>query len=246
VAVLSLASPIFFWIRFFEGIVMTHIFPTEEHDCVIVAEVEPNLRFERMDIAGVIIAGGKGTRLGGGKPLRPFGMSTLLDAVVARVRPQVEELALNVSVTDRERYLDRGVELLTDGEAGDIGPLAGILASLEWAERRGAKQLATFPADTPFLPRDLVRRLLQCSGGAVAAHDGERLHGLCAIWPIDARAELRRAVREEGVRSLRHAISHVGGKECVIDGPPHAFFNVNTPDDLATAERILAEIPELG
>src|ERR1700723_2202755 len=109
-----------------------------------------------MQIAGVIIAGGKGVRLGGGKPARAFGRSTLLDAVIARARPQVDALALNVRAAESERYRDRGLELFTDSEEGDIGPLAGILAGLEWAERRGAIWLATFPADTPFLPRDLV------------------------------------------------------------------------------------------
>jgi molybdopterin-guanine dinucleotide biosynthesis protein A len=198
-----------------------------------------------MRIAGVIIAGGKGARLGGNKPLRAFGQSTLLDAVIARARPQVDELALNVSAVELERYRDRSLELLTDSEDGDIGPLAGILAGLEWAERRGAIWLATFPADTPFLPRDLVSRLL-ASGNAAAAHDGKRLHGLCAIWPVRARAELLRAVREEGIRSLHGAMTHLGGRECVISGDVHAFFNVNTPEDLAAAERILAETPEFG
>lgn len=198
-----------------------------------------------MQIAGVIIAGGKGARLGGDKPLRAFGRSTLLDAVIARVRPQVEELALNVSAAESERYRDLGLELLMDGEEGDIGPLAGILAGLDWAEQRGALWLATFPADTPFLPRDLVSRLLAPSHGAAAAHDGKRLHGLCAIWPVNARVELLRAVREEGIRSLGRAMRRLGGRECVLDGNAHAFFNVNTPKDLAQAERILAEMPEL-
>jgi molybdopterin-guanine dinucleotide biosynthesis protein A len=196
-----------------------------------------------MQIAGIIIAGGKGTRLGGDKPLRAFGQSTLLDAVIARARPQVDALALNVSAVALERYRDSGLELLTDSEEDDIGPVAGILAGLEWAERRGAIWLATFPADTPFLPRDLVRLLL-VSGGAAAAHDGERLHGLCAVWPVHARAVLMRAVREESVRSLSHAITYLGGRECVINRDVHAFFNVNTPQDLEEAERILAEMRE--
>ena len=198
-----------------------------------------------MKIAGVIIAGGKGARLGGEKPLHPFGRSTLLDAVIVRVRPQVEELALNVRADRSEHYRDRGLELLKDGEDGDVGPLAGILAGLEWAERRGAVWLATFPADTPFLPRDLVGRLL-ASGGVAAAHDGERLHGLCAIWPVKDRAALLRAVRQEGVRSLHGAMMHLGGGACVFDIDARAFFNVNTPDDLTMAERILVGMPEFG
>lgn len=198
-----------------------------------------------LQVAGVIIAGGSGTRIGGDKPLRAFGQSTLLDAVIARVRPQVDELALNVSAAASERYRDHGIELLEDHEEEDIGPLAGILAGLAWAERCGAIWLATVPADTPFLPRDLVSLLLACSDGAAAAHDGQRLHGLCAIWPVRVRAELSRAVREEGIRSLRQAIARLGGRECIIDRGPHAFFNVNTPQDLEAAERILAETPGL-
>ena len=175
-----------------------------------------------MQIAGVIIAGGKGVRLGGDKPLRPFGQSTLLDVVIARVRPQVEELALNVSKAELERYRDRRLELLEDGEEGGIGPLAGILAGLEWAEQRGAAWLATFPADTPFLPRDLVSRL-RTSGRAAAAHDGERLHGLCAIWPVNRRTELLRAVREEGARSLSGASGASTAVNACFMAPPTRF-----------------------
>lgn len=193
-----------------------------------------------MQIAGVIIAAGRGARLGGDKPLCRFGDATLLDAVIERVRPQVEALALNVRAAETDRYRDHGLELLNDREEGDIGPLAGVLAGLEWAERRGAAWLATFPGDTPFLPPDLVRRLL-ASSCAAAAHDGERLHGLCAVWPVSARAMLLHGVREQGVRSLRQAIRHLDGQECVVECDARAFFNVNTPEDLAEAEHILAD-----
>jgi len=203
-----------------------------------------------MTVVGVIIAGGKGLRLGGDKPLRAFGGATLLEAVVNRVRPQVEDLAINVPQDALPRYrvcLGNDFELLSDDEPGDVGPLAGVLAGLDWAERRGASWLATFPADTPFLPRDLVKRLLVASRGSVlaAAHDGKRLHGLCAIWPVGARAALRDAVRNEETRSLRQAIVHLGGLECVFDGAATDFMNVNTPEDLREAERILANSPLL-
>jgi molybdenum cofactor guanylyltransferase len=199
-----------------------------------------------MEIVGVIVAGGKGLRLGGDKPLRAFGGATLLEAVIERAGPQVEQLAINAPHEALPRYralLGNGFELLNDDEPGDVGPLAGILVGLDWAERHHASWLATFPTDTPFLPRDLVKRLLAASGGSVpvAAHDGERLHGLCAVWPVRARAALRDSVRNGEMRSLHRAIAHLGGVECVFEDAATDFMNVNTPEDLREAERILAK-----
>lgn len=201
-----------------------------------------------MEIAGVIVAGGKGLRLGGDKPLRAFGGATLLKAVIERAGPQVDQLAINAPREALSRYralLEDDFEILTDDEPGDIGPLAGILAGLDWAERRHAAWLATFPSDTPFLPRYLVERLLASSRGSVpvAASDGERLHGLCAVWPVRSRAALRDAVHNAEMRSLRQAIAHLGGVECVFEGRAADFMNVNTPEDLREAERIQAKSP---
>ena len=162
------------------------------------------------------------------------------------MKPQVEQLAINVPKEALSRYgacVD--LKLLSDDEPGDVGPLAGILAGLDWAERRHASWLATFPTDTPFLPCDLVKRLLAVSRGAmpVAAHDGKQLHGLCAVWPVRLHAALRDAVRNGEMRSLRGAIAHLGGVEHVFDGAEADFMNVNTPEDLREAERILAKLP---
>lgn len=197
-----------------------------------------------MEIVGVIVAGGKGVRLGGDKPFHALGGTTLLEAVIKIARPQVEDLAINVPKDDVARYRALvGIDfpLLSDDEPGEIGPLAGVLAALDWAEQRGASWLATFPVDTPFLPHDLVKRLLAASPGSapVAAHDGQQLHGLCAVWPVCARAWLRDAVRNEQMRSLRQAIAYLGGRECLVDAGATAFMNVNTPEDLREAERIL-------
>ena len=199
------------------------------------------LQNSRMSVLGAIIAGGKGERLGGDKPLAPFRGRTLIEAVIERAAPQVDALALNVIATRvprlRELFRDR-FEFVCDTEAGDIGPLAGILASLLWAKGHDATWLATFPADTPFLPRDLVGQLLESA--PAAAHDGARIQGLCAIWPIDGYQHLLDAVRDNGLRSPRDAIILLGGKACKIRREEHAFFNVNSPDDLAQAERIAA------
>jgi molybdenum cofactor guanylyltransferase len=199
-----------------------------------------------MEIVGVIVAGGKGMRLGGDKPLHAFGGATLLDAVIGRVRPQVEQLAINAPNEALLRYrafIGNDLELFSDDEPGDVGPLAGILAGLDWAERHHAAWLATFPADTPFLPRDLVKRLRAASPDSVpvAAHDGKQLHGLCAIWPVRSRAALRDAVRNGQMRSLRQAIAQLGGVACVFERRATDFMNVNTPEDLREAERILGK-----
>jgi molybdopterin-guanine dinucleotide biosynthesis protein A len=201
-----------------------------------------------MEIVGVIVAGGKGVRLGGDKPFRAFGGATLLEAVIERAKPQVERLAVNAPRDALPRcraLLGNDFEMLNDDEPGDIGPLAGILAGLDWAEQLQATWLATFPADTPFLPRDLVGRLLASSHGSVpaAAHDGERLHGLCAVWPVGSQAALRDAVRNGQMRSLHQAIAYLGGVECVFEGGAADFTNVNTPEDLREAERLLAKSP---
>jgi molybdopterin-guanine dinucleotide biosynthesis protein A len=201
-----------------------------------------------MEMVGVVIAGGKGLRLGGDKPLHAFGGATLLETVIERMKPQVEDLAVNVPSVALSQYrarLGSGFELLSDHEPGDIGPLAGILAGLDWAERRGASWLATFPSDTPFLPRNLVARLLASSrsSGPVAAHDGDQLHGLCAVWPVRLRQALQDAVRNEKLRSLHRAIARLGGAECAFEGGAVDFMNVNTPEDLREAERILANSP---
>ena len=201
-----------------------------------------------MDIVGVIVAGGKGVRLGGDKPLRAFGGATLLEAVIERAKPQVEQLAVNAPRDALPRYralLGNDFALLNDDEPGDVGPLAGILSGLAWAEQRRASWLATFPADTPFLPRDLVKRLLASARGSVpvAVHDGERLQGLCAVWPVGSHAALRDAVRTSDMRSLHRAIAHLGGIACVFEGDATDFMNVNTPEDLREAERLLAKSP---
>ena len=199
--------------------------------------------------AGVIIAGGRGERLGGDKPFRAFGGATLLGAVVERVRPQLDSLAVNI----RKDYLPRclahwgnDLEFVFDDEEWDVGPLAGVLAALHWAKCRGAAMVATFPGDTPFLPRDLVRRLTDRSQGLApaVASDGNRVHGLCAVWPASSYERLLHGVRNENIRSLRQAIAYLGGCECVIDCDPRAFFNVNTPEDLLEAERMASQAPQ--
>lgn len=196
------------------------------------------------EIAGVIVAGGAGTRAGGRKSLLPFGSGTLLDAVIARVRPQVGMLALNVPASESEFYRTRvrgGFLLLhDDATLPPIGPLGGVLAGLEWAARcAGRHWLASFPGDTPFLPNDLVAQLrASATDSPVAAADAARTHALCAIWPVACAESLRSGIMAGRLRSMLSAVEGLGGKSVQVRCEPDAFFNVNTKDDLAAAESI--------
>jgi len=196
-----------------------------------------------MSIAGAIIAGGEASRMGGEKALLPFAGGRLLDAVVARVRPQVDMLALNLRGDARVKT---DLPILTDTIADKPGPLAGIVTALEWAASQGnVDWLATFPCDTPFLPMNLVATLRAAAHGdaPVVAHDGTATQNLCALWPLSSLDHLREAVVSRGLRRLGEAQKELGAISCPVSAPAHAFFNINTPDDLAEAERIALTLP---
>lgn len=204
------------------------------------------------DIAGVIIAGGTGRRMGMQKPLAPFLGGHLIDAVIARVRPQVRTLALNVARDQRalfHPYAD--LELISDRPAPAIGPLGGIEAGLAWAERLdGITWLATFPCDTPFLPRDLVTRLAaNCAGDdarPVSLRDGGELHALCTLWPVAARAAVTAGIAARNFRSVRDALAALNARTLEWRDAGAAFFNVNTQEDLAAAEALAKAAPPEG
>jgi molybdopterin-guanine dinucleotide biosynthesis protein A len=194
-----------------------------------------------MTIAGIIVAGGEGTRIGGRKPLLPFGDGVLLDAVIAIAQPQVSELALNIPRGDEPEYRTRygnRFPLVFDSFVQGTGPLAGIVAGLEWMQGR-VEWLAVFPCDTPFLPRDLVSKLSAARNGdrPVAAEYNNRLQGLCSLWPANALGALRSGVADGTLRSPQRALDVLGGVRCRIDAPD-AFVNINSIDDLERARRM--------
>ena len=206
-----------------------------------------------MTPCGVILAGGLARRMGGGdKALRPLGGVPLLDRVIVRAAPQVAGLCLNAN-GDPSRFAPWTLPVVPDDVPGAPGPLAGILAALDWAAatRPEIELVASFPCDAPFIPRDLVARLAAARRGeraeiAVAASGG-RTHPVVALWPVALRGELRRALVEEGIRKVerwmaRHPTAVV---EFACD-PADPFLNGNTPEDLAEAERLLARHPELA
>lgn len=196
---------------------------------------------------GVILAGGLATRMGGGdKGLLLLGGQTLLNRVIDRLEPQVAELALNAN-GDPGRF-DLGLTVLPDSIDGYAGPLAGVLAGMDWAAAQGADTIVTVAADTPFFPCDLVPRLLEASEGMTyplvlaATPDPKRgtaRHPTFGLWPVALREDLRTAL-QGGLRKVVIWTEQHDGRETVFRANGFdPFFNVNTPEDLAKAEAML-------
>lgn len=200
------------------------------------------------DIVGVLLAGGLARRMGGGdKPLRTLGGKPILDHVVARARPQVRSLLLNVN-GDPARFASYGLPMAGDVIKGHAGPLAGILTGMEWARKTHpeAKWLASFATDAPFFPATLVqdlRRAAEAEGAEIAcAQSGERTHPVFALWSVALADDLRAAMIGEDMRKIdawtaRYRIVHVDFPTDPFD----PFFNINKPENLAEAEALFAE-----
>ncbi len=197
---------------------------------------------------GVILAGGQARRMGGGDKGRlMLGGQSLLDHVISRFEPQVAAVALNAN-GDSARFEDVDLPVLKDSIEGFAGPLAGVLAGLDWAASQGAETLVTAAADTPFFPCDLVPRLMMEADGmehplVLAAtpcvKGGRNRHPTFGLWPVALRDDLRAAL-EGGLRKVVLWSDQHNGREALFsDQPFDPFFNVNTPEDLARAEEFL-------
>ena len=196
------------------------------------------------DVAGVILAGGLSRRMGGGdKGLRLLAGRPILDHVIARARPQVGPLVLNAN-GDPGRFAEYGLPVVPDSVDGFAGPLAGVLAGLDWtaANAPDCTHMISFACDAPFLPTDLVERLVHEAAGQGAdlacAESGGRAHPVFGLWPLALRDDLRRAMVDEGIRKVdvwtaRHRLVRVA----FADQPVDPFFNANRPEDLDVAER---------
>ncbi|MEM9320091.1 MAG: molybdenum cofactor guanylyltransferase MobA [Pseudomonadota bacterium] len=182
---------------------------------------------------GVILAGGQARRMGGGDKGRlMLGAHSLIEHVINRLRPQVSRMALNAN-GDPTRFGDLGLPVLADSIADHPGPLAGVLAGLDWAASQGAASIVTVAADTPFFPRDLVARL-EAAGPLALAADGNGRHPTFGHWPVALREDLRDALTSGQRKIVVWTDSHHAG-EAMFPGED-AFFNINTPDDLAAAK----------
>jgi len=203
--------------------------------------------FHGVRIAGVLLAGGQSRRMGGGdKSLRLLGGRPILARVIERARPQVAVLALNAN-GDPARFGEFGLPVIADSVPDFAGPLAGVLAGLDWAAATmpGVTHVASFATDAPFQPLDLVPRLVAGLGGGrhrlACAASASQAHPVFALWPIELRAELRRALVEEEIRKVdrftaRYTLAQVDFPVGEVD----PFFNTNRPEDLEAAERLLA------
>jgi molybdopterin-guanine dinucleotide biosynthesis protein A len=199
---------------------------------------------------GVILAGGLARRMGGGdKPMRTVAGRPILDHVVERIAPQCDGLVLNAN-GDPVRFAAWGLPVVADTVEDYPGPLAGILAALEWAaeHRPGVEWVASAPGDCPFLPRDLVSRLHEARIAAglplAVATSGDQAHPVVGLWSVGLRQDLRQALVKEGLRRVdrwtaRHGVAAVSWPVEPVD----PFFNANTVEDLAEAEQLAASLP---
>jgi molybdopterin-guanine dinucleotide biosynthesis protein A len=200
---------------------------------------------------GLVLAGGQATRMGGGdKTLLKVGGETILSRTLSRVTPHCEAVALNAN-GDPSRFAAFGLPIIADSVADFAGPLAGILAGMDWAhsERPSIEWLASVPGDCPFLPRDLIPRLHDAARTEktplACAKSGDWRHPVAAIWRVALREDLRKALTVEGLRKIeiwteRHRVALAEWP----DQPFDHFFNTNRPEDLVKAEEIAARFPE--
>ncbi|HBV53826.1 MAG TPA: molybdenum cofactor guanylyltransferase MobA [Rhodobacteraceae bacterium] len=195
-------------------------------------------------VGGVILAGGKATRMGGGdKGMRAVGDRRLIDHVITRITPQVAQVALNAN-GDAARFSEFGLPVLADGLPDYPGPLAGVLAGMDWAAEQGFDAVVSVAADTPFFPMNLVKDLSQHAGPSglcLAASPDEtgriQRQPTFGLWPVALRHDLRAAL-VDGLRKIVIWTERHKAGQAVFVETANPFFNVNTPDELLQAEAI--------
>jgi molybdenum cofactor guanylyltransferase len=199
-------------------------------------------------VLGVLLAGGLAQRMGGGdKPLKLVAGISILDRVIGRMVMQCDGLILNAN-GDPNRFAFTGLPVIPDSLPDYQGPLAGILAGMDYAADHGFQDILTVSADSPFLPRDLALRLILERRGAklklACAKSGGFTHPPIGLWNVELRHDLRKALLD-GERKIdrwtkRHGVAEVEW----LNQPYDPFFNANSPDDLHKAEAILARHPD--
>lgn len=199
---------------------------------------------------GLLLAGGLARRMGGGdKPLRTIAGRTILAHVIERLAAQCDGLVVNAN-GDPARFADYGLPVVADSVPDFAGPLAGILAGLDWmaTNRPELDWLVSVAADTPFIPHDLVARLHEARQAQnvplACAASGGWTHPVIGLWPVSLRDALRHALTVEEERKIDRWTARHGcaSAEWPVD-PVDPFFNANRPEDLDEAERLFATLP---
>jgi molybdopterin-guanine dinucleotide biosynthesis protein A len=190
-------------------------------------------------IAAVVLAGGRATRMGGGdKALLPLAGATVLEALLNRLTPQARLIAISAN-GDPARFARFNLPVLPDPPWAQ-GPLAGVSAGLAWAASIGATTLLTVPGDTPFIPTDLAARLGAAPAWAASAG---AVHPLVALWPVAAAETLASWLQDGGSLRVRDFGLELGMRSVAFAGDPDPFHNINTPADLAQAEKLGKSAP---
>ena len=202
----------------------------------------------RRTIVGVVLAGGKSSRMGTEKSLLPLGGVPLVERATARLRPQVDEVILSAN-GNPDRFRSCAAPVVPD-RVPDGGPLVGLLDGLKWARAAGATFVLTVACDTPFFPTDLASRLLQSIandplGTAVARSEGHH-HYTFALHATAHADELEEWLGRSERRSLRGWLERQRAESVDFEGTPDPFFNINTPMDLALAETWAGALDEQG
>ena len=199
----------------------------------------------------VILAGGKGRRMGGkDKALIPLLDRPLLSYVLESISGHVAPIALNIN-TNLDKFSEFGYEIIEDPIKGHLGPLAGILASLNWARQLNQKWVMTLPCDTPFLPKNIVKEMIKLKNkeldvDLVVAQSKGYNHPVIALWKSDLNLKLEKALNE-GIRKIDIFTSNL--KVAYVDFDKinnenfDPFTNLNSPLDLIKAQQILGKLP---
>ncbi len=199
-----------------------------------------------MTILGLLLAGGQARRMGGiDKGLSVIGGRSMIELIIERAQSQVSTLIINAN-GNTERFKKFGFEVIPDVIKGFAGPLAGVLTGLEWAKSNAPEinWVATFPTDAPFMPLDLVQRLIAAidrnNADLACARSNGRSHPVFGIWPVYLADDLRHAMENEKLRKIdswtaRYNIVEVD----FLDKPQDPFFNINKPEHLIEAEKMM-------
>ncbi len=206
----------------------------------------PEARTGIKSIAGVLLAGGRARRMGGrDKGLETLGGRPIIEHIVERARPQVSALLINAN-GDPERFRSLGLPIRADVIEGFQGPLAGVLTGMEWAAgETSCAWLASFATDAPFVPADLVERLMAAverDGADMAcAGSGGRAHPVFGLWPVALAGELRRVMELEEMRKIDRWTARYNLTRVDFPAEPFdPFFNINDSDNLDEAERLFS------